>query len=49
METHLLSKFHYGIQKSCDFARWDGITWLTSGPISMHYGKPFQDLIYKPY
>ncbi len=35
METHLPNKFLYAHQKSlCDFALWDGITWLTSGPIS---------------
>ncbi len=56
METHLPNKFlHAHWKKSCDFALWDGITWLTSGPISFTesiccYGrseKPEQSLLSK--
>ncbi len=37
METHLPNQFHLARQKkSWDFARCDGITWLTHGPISFH-------------
>ncbi len=33
MET-FTNKFLMRIEKSCDFALWDGITWLTARPIS---------------